>query len=532
MKKSAFILFIVIVSLALATLIGMQVYWIQNAVRLREGNFQRSVDEAVNAAVLKLEYIELSRHITQGEGIIKQESDSSLFYYQKRLVPGTGNEEADKAGSISDANDTLVNGANLITIDPRRNEPAPPPKHIGNNEPSPRHSALGMQELLRPGPEWSQPSIIHRMFSQLVGPAGVREIENYLSVGLIDTLLTSELAVKGIPIDFEFGVYNTYRNKIVLEKTGRYHDILLGRSFTFPVFGSAGVSPTNYLLVYFPDQSRFILMNLWGLLTISAGLLFIIVMAFAYSMFTIIRQRKLSELKNDFINNMTHEFKTPISTVSLACQALTDNDIPHTPELYNNYINIISEENRRLGQMAEKILQTAILEQGKLNLRFEKINLHTLIHDVIKNIGIQVEIRDGSIATELLADDPYLKADKVHLSNMMYNLLDNANKYSPRRPTILITTENAENGVILKVKDNGIGISKANQKKIFEKLYRVPTGDVHNVKGFGLGLSYVKFVVEKHGGTISVDSEINKGSTFSIYLPGNLMNTNASDKVK
>jgi two-component system phosphate regulon sensor histidine kinase PhoR len=533
MKKNAFILFIVIVTLAIATLIGMQVYWINSAVRLREGNFNRSVDEAVNSAVAKLEYIELSRRLAKGEGVLNS-NDSSLYYYQKRVIASNSGNHGPAADS--EFRDSLVNGARLITINPAHNEPGGPrgiSLHLNEQipEPAPSNRPPDMpDDHFRPAPEWSQPSIIHRMFSQLIGPAGVREIENYVSKGLIDTLLTSELAAKGIPIEFEFGIYNTYRNKIVLEKTGRYHDYLLGQGYTFPVFGGTGVTPMNYLLVYFPDKSRFIFMNLWGLLAVSAGLLLVIVLSFVYSMFTIIRQKKLSELKNDFINNMTHEFKTPISTVSLACQALSDKDIPQTPELTENYISIISEENRRLGLMAEKILQTAILEQGKLNLRFEKINLHTLIQDVVKNIGIQVEIRDGSIVTELSAEEPFLKADKVHLSNMIYNLLDNANKYSPRRPTIIVTTENTENGLTVKVKDSGIGISKANQKKIFDKLYRVPTGDVHNVKGFGLGLSYVKFVVEKHGGTISVESEVNKGSTFIIFLPCNLIKSEPSDK--
>lgn len=529
MKKSAFVFFIVVVTLAIATLIGMQVYWIQSAVKLREGNFNRSVDEAVNAAVAKLEYIELSRRLARGEGVLNG-NDSSLYYYRKQVIMDSVNKSKVLAGT----RDSLINGASLITVYPGSNEPGGiPGLRPGEENNRPDHAerlvSEEVHEPLKPAPEWSHPSIIHRMFSQLIGPAGVREIENYVSGGLIDTLLSAELASKGIPIEFEFGIYNTYRNKIVLEKTGRYHNYLLGQGYTFPVFGGTGVSPMNYLLVYFPGKSRFIFMNLWGLLAGSAGLLLVIVFSFAYSMFTIIRQRKLSELKNDFINNMTHEFKTPISTVSLACQALSDKDIPQTPELTGNYINIISEENRRLGLMAEKILQTAILEQGKLNLRFERINLHTLIQDVVKNISIQVEIRDGSIATELLADDPFLKADKVHLSNMIYNLLDNANKYSPRRPTILVTTGNTPDGLILRVKDNGIGISKSNQKKIFEKLYRVPTGDVHNVKGFGLGLSYVKFVVEKHGGTISVESDLNKGSTFIVFLPCNLLNVKTSE---
>jgi two-component system phosphate regulon sensor histidine kinase PhoR len=187
--------------------------------------------------------------------------------------------------------------------------------------------------------------------------------------------------------------------------------------------------------------------------------------------------------------------------------------------MYNDYIQIIADENHRLGEMAEKILQTAILEKGNLHLRDESIDIHELISDVIHKIAIQIEIRDGVINQSLKASQPIIKADKVHLSNVIYNLLDNANKYSPRKPHILVSTSSAENGVHISVQDKGMGISKANLKRVFDKLYRVPTGDVHNVKGFGLGLSYVKFIVEKHGGNISVESEPGKGSTFTLFLP-------------
>jgi two-component system phosphate regulon sensor histidine kinase PhoR len=266
------------------------------------------------------------------------------------------------------------------------------------------------------------------------------------------------------------------------------------------------------------------------MMAVSFLLVIVIIAAFSYSVFTIIRQRKLSELKNDFINNMTHEFKTPISTISLACQALSDKDIPRSNEMYADYINIIGDENHRLGEMAEKILQTATLEKGNLHLRPEAIDMHVLIADAIHKIAIQIEIRDGVINQSLKAQYPLIKADKVHLSNVIFNLLDNANKYSPRKPNITVSTADAENGIYISVHDKGMGISKANLKRIFEKLYRVPTGDVHNVKGFGLGLSYVKFIVEKHGGTISVDSEPGKGSTFTIFLPYVIPEQNKSGK--
>jgi two-component system phosphate regulon sensor histidine kinase PhoR len=229
---------------------------------------------------------------------------------------------------------------------------------------------------------------------------------------------------------------------------------------------------------------------------------------------------------------MTHEFKTPISTISLACQALSDKDIPRSNDMYNDYIQIIGDENHRLGEMAEKILQTAILEKGNLHLRPEAIDVHELIADAIHKIAIQIEIRDGVLTKSLKAEYPLIKADKVHLSNVIFNLLDNANKYSPRKPQIMISTADADDGILISVHDKGMGISKANLKRIFEKLYRVPTGDVHNVKGFGLGLSYVKFIVEKHGGIISVESEPGKGSIFTMFLPYVIPEQNRSKKTE
>jgi two-component system phosphate regulon sensor histidine kinase PhoR len=255
------------------------------------------------------------------------------------------------------------------------------------------------------------------------------------------------------------------------------------------------------------------------MLIISGGLMLFIVIAFAIVIIAMLRQKKLSDMKNDFINNMTHEFKTPISTVSLACEVLNDPDVPKSDDLLHSYIDIISQENKRLGVLAEKILQTAILEKGELKLGRDTIDTHEIIADVIRKISIQVEIRDGNISFYPLASDPMIVADKMHITNVINNLLDNANKYTPKKPLITVTTENVRKGIQISITDNGSGISKANQKKIFDKLYRVPTGDVHNVKGFGLGLSYVKFIVEKHHGEVSVESEPGKGSTFRIWLP-------------
>jgi two-component system phosphate regulon sensor histidine kinase PhoR len=233
------------------------------------------------------------------------------------------------------------------------------------------------------------------------------------------------------------------------------------------------------------------------------------------------RQNKLSELKTDFINNMTHEFKTPVSTISLACEALNDKDIKKSDELYQSYINIINEENKRLGLMAERILQSAKLEKGNLVLHKEQIDLHELLDEAIRNIGIQIEIKDGQIIKDFHAMNSLVAVDRMHMVNVVQNLLDNANKYTPVKPQIIVSTKDAPDGMMFAIQDNGIGIRKGDQKKIFEKLYRVPEGNIHNFKGFGLGLSYVKTVVETHGGSIKLESELKKGTKMEVFIPRN-----------
>ena len=343
--------------------------------------------------------------------------------------------------------------------------------------------------------------------------------ERFITEPQLDSLILLELNIRGIDTRFEFGIYNPERDLFLLEKDPGLRKSLIEKGSAARLFVSDIYTSPEYLLLYFPHEKQFLLTELWGMLLISIILIIVIVYSFTYTITTIFHQKKLSEMKNDFINNMTHEFKTPISTISLACEALSDRDIVRSPEFTENYINIILEENKRLATMAEKILQTAVIEKGQLKMKRERIDLHEVITDVIKNIRIQVEIKDGVIRKQCKAANPVLMGDKVHLTNLVYNLLDNANKYSPRKPVITVRTENISNGILLTIEDHGIGISKEEQKKIFDKLYRVPTGNIQDVRGFGLGLSYVKAIVEEHHGRISLESEINKGTTFKVFLP-------------
>ena len=342
---------------------------------------------------------------------------------------------------------------------------------------------------------------------------------SFLNVRQLDLSISYELNQKGINTKFVFGIYKPENETFLLEDEPKYRRELISNGYANQLFRSDIFSTPEYLLIYFPHEQQFLLTELWSMILISMILIIIIVYSFAYTITTIFRQKKLSEMKNDFVNNMTHEFKTPISTISLACEALRDTDVRKREEFYENYIGVIQDESRRLAGMAEKILQTAVLDKGQFRMKRERINLHEIISDVIKNIMIQVEIKDGTIAKDFGASNPYLMGDRVHLTNLVYNLLDNANKYSPKRPVIRVITENNINGIIMTIEDNGIGISKAEQKKIFDKLYRVPTGNIHDVRGFGLGLSYAKAIIEEHHGKISLESEVNKGSKFRVFLP-------------
>jgi two-component system, OmpR family, phosphate regulon sensor histidine kinase PhoR len=253
--------------------------------------------------------------------------------------------------------------------------------------------------------------------------------------------------------------------------------------------------------------------------TSSLLLTLFILAIFIITVVVIIKQKRLSEIRNDFVNNMTHELKTPIATISLASQMLNDKSIPIESKNLNSLAGVISDETKRLSIQVEKVLQMAVFDKGKISLKIRRLEIHELINNVVKNFILQVRNRNGQITKNLDAEYTMVNVDEVHFSNILLNLLDNAIKYSKGQPQITVSTFNKKSGIIIEVQDNGIGISKANQKRIFEKFYRVSTGNIHNVKGFGLGLSYVKKIVEEHGGKISLHSEVNVGTTFEIWIP-------------
>ncbi len=359
----------------------------------------------------------------------------------------------------------------------------------------------------------SQREIIRKIMHNMTNPN--QKIEERINKSFLDSVINREMMNAGINTKYEFAVRNDAGEYVIHSGNFRENsDMLVRRLFPNDIF-----MRHNYLAVYFPEQKSYIFQSLGFMVSSSILLVLIILGTFAFTIYIIIRQKKLSQIKNDFVNNMTHELKTPISTISLASQMLHDNSIPVEQKNIESISGVILDESKRLGFQVEKVLQMSIFEQGKLSLKLHKINIHDLIGNVVNNFAIQVKNQGGEIIQDLEAQNYELNVDEVHFTNILFNLLDNALKYSKERPFIEIVTRSNKNNFYLIFSDNGIGIRKEDQKRVFEQFYRVPTGNIHNVKGFGLGLSYVKKVIDGHNGSISVESEPKKGTRFVIVLP-------------
>ena len=333
---------------------------------------------------------------------------------------------------------------------------------------------------------------------------------------LLDFLLASEFEKRNIKAGYEFGVYDCMEKCMVGSNSKAPSNRQLV-SAELPTW-----QPNNfdgyYFGVQFPSVQADLIgqMGIWGF---SSAVLLIVIFFFAYTLFVILKQRRLSEIQKDFINNMTHEFKTPISTIAISTEVLRDPKIIHAPERLLNYTTIIQNENNRLRQQVERVLQMARLDKEEVALKKENLSVHEIINEAVNNISLALRSRQGHIELKLSALNDALYADKLHLTNVFFNLLDNAIKYCTQDPHIIIETLQRGSNLEVCVRDNGIGISSENHKKVFQKFYRVPTGNVHDVKGFGIGLNYVKLVVEAHKGKIALASEPGKGSTFTLVFP-------------
>ena len=507
----------VLVGLALVALIAIQVYWIRSSIKLKKEEFDHSVIEALKTTSYKLEKIATANKIAKKIKLRKQ----GVRITKPGLVTvknPTGNDvqvrifeelSTDSSGIITSKmsqkefiGDSIKSQKNFL------------PYELMNSSSSNEESLR--EELLKAGTE-----VVNDLYDELISINVYKDYKPKVDSLMLDTVLHQELREAGITTNFVYSISSRLANSNSranykdaqkdCDSTGCYYKINLSPSNVY-------VTP-QYLSVSFPNETNYLLNTMWAMLTVSALVICILIMAFYYTIATISKQKKLSEIKNDFISNMTHEFKTPISTISLAAEMLNDSSVSKTPEKQHRFIKMITDENKRLSILVESILQTSILDKGEFKLKISPVDVHEIINQAIQNTQLLIDQRNGIITKQLDATNCLIIADKVHLTNIIFNLIDNAVKYTSDTPHILISTKDGTGGIEITIKDNGIGISKDNLRKIFDKFYRVPTGNVHNVKGFGLGLSYVKAVVEKHNGTIHVESEIGKGSTFKILMP-------------
>lgn len=340
-------------------------------------------------------------------------------------------------------------------------------------------------------------------------------IHDRVSPNEIRMNLDNELRARAINTNFEFGVFS--EDLITKVKSDGFME-KRGYTYNVPLFVTDD-SIDYDLHVSFPDKKEYILSTISWILILSALFIFIIILSFASALYQLIRQKQISEIKTDFINNMTHEFKTPIATINLAIDSIRNPKIIGDKEKVVRYAEMIRQENKRMHAQVENVLRISKLEKNQLDISKDVINFHDLVEDAVSHVKLIIRDREGSIEKKLQAKQSEILASKFHMTNVITNMLDNAIKYSEGAPKIRVETENAGHNIVLKIIDNGIGMSKNVQRKVFNKFYREQSGNIHNVKGHGLGLSYVKSIVEKHQGHVYVDSEKGKGSTFTIKLP-------------
>ncbi len=533
-SKRFFYTVVAAITLAMIGLISIQVYWIQNAYESEKEQFKNNVHQALNNVSLKLEKTHYSNDILNeiSANVYEDVSDKvgrSKDFIERRIqvIDSIIEENGDTmlvrviTGSARDSAKGITAETRVIKED-----------IIGDSIPlmHRKDQQLFTTDInISAIPHDALTERIHVLSDVLLrslDPMSYEPPHKRIKLKELDSLISTELKNYGIQTDYKFS--------IVIEKCGvmefdnpecgNYTESLKESEYAqylFPNDISQTKNQNTLLLVDLGDNTRFILGKIKWILVLSGLFILIIIYAFYYTVSTILKQKRLSLIKNDFINNMTHELKTPISTISLACEALSDSDVVGENKIGANYIKMIRDENSRLGVLVERVLQSAVIEKGELKLKLKEGDVHSLIHQVSEQFKLQTEKLGGSIDLSLNAENSIVRMDHMHITNVLYNLIDNAIKYSQQAPIIQISTENKGAEFEIRVKDNGIGISSSEQQKIFDKLYRVPTGNVHDVKGFGLGLSYVKAILENHNGSIQVDSSLGKGSTFTIKLPLN-----------
>ncbi len=514
MTRRAIFTIITLMAVALVGLIGFQLYWINNAILLSQERFEKDVHESLRNVSERLERNELlfvasnsfisESPMKNGVWIASEETDeivdvhvdSNFSKYSRTIKFKSNQNKIHETRVYSNiVIDSLHNGETFSFI-------------IGDND----SVFLDLEKVA------NKSARINVIVKELL--EFEKSIENRVHPSVIDSLLFEEFNNKGIHIQYEFGVFDSKKNRFVLAKFENEDD-LKNSSLKATLFPNDLLNNTNYLTVNFPQQDEYLLKKVWATLASSLLLIGIIIFSFVYAIRIILRQKKLSEIKNDFINNMTHEFKTPIATVSLACEALHEEAIAGNPETYYRYLKVIREETRRLENQVEKVLSAAQLDKDDFRINPKTVDLRSTIEEVVNSFQFRIDELSGKIDFDIDTELHDIWADETLVKNVLSNLLDNAIKYSTSLPQIAIRLFYSKDFVCVSIRDSGLGIKKENQRNIFDKFYRVSTGNVHNTKGFGLGLSYVKSIMDQHKGEVKVVSEPGKGSMFTLSFPAN-----------
>ncbi len=532
-------------AVSLAGIITLQVLWMKNAMDVRNELFNRSVNEALIKTASRIETLSdamwvhnivspppappvLRRPFPQAgkyfsnfaKGPRLQRYDSLAFKHE----PGAYGQKRHNRVQIithskkNDSNDIQVE---VITLDSVITDWEEKIEHRITLE----LDSMGLAS--NDSVFFLQPDLSNKIgnkLQRLKYVAGKMVVESYTGNNIIDIdtsmvreVLTEELANRDIPIGFDFGVFN---NDSLMVVNPDADSLKLAESeYQTKLFPNAIFETNNELAIHFPSKKSFVFKSLVWPSLLSLIFCAFIMAVFGLSIYYILNQKKISEMKSDFINNMTHEFKTPLATISVATDTIINPKIINNPDKVKHFTNVIKKENRRMNSQVETILQIARLDRKDFEFNFRVTDIHEIIEKALQAITLQVESRNGTIDVELNAANTAITIDPEHTLHVLNNLLDNANKYSENNPEITITTRNSERGVWVSVADKGIGMSKQVQNKIFEKFYRETSGNIHNVKGFGLGLSYVKAVVDANHGEVNVNSEPGKGSTFEVFFP-------------
>ena len=490
MKKSTIWLLVLIMAATFAGLLYLQISYMDDIVKIRQEQFSEIVKRCLWSVSRSLEKEETKKYLIedlQDQIRYNKEIDNEIAGY------GSSNSSPiDTTQSIAKPRTNLSekHGKNAITI-----------------------SFQEIQEALERRVLY-QRSILDDLILEMLRTSNTRPITERVDLRKAEMYLRQELQNNGLNIPFQTAISNTEGSIIV--KSPDYLPKNKVNLFSQQLFPNDNSSYT--LDIYFPTRPNYIYSTMKFFIP-SFIFTLVLLVTFLFTIITAFRQKRLTEMKTDFINNMTHEFKTPIATISLASQMLKDGAVTNTPETIDRVATIIRDESKRLTFQVERVLQTALFTETRMKLKLKNININQLIEDLLPKFSLRVEDKGGKFSAYLEADQDEVLADEVHVTNVISNLVDNAIKYCVKPPEITIYTRNKDKEIIISVIDNGIGIAKKDQKLIFERFYRVSTGNLHDVKGFGLGLSYVKKIVEAHGGRIDVESSLEKGSCFDIILP-------------